>query len=524
MRIIPESLACDYDAGAVRNEEAEVRIEVSGQAAAEYAGDALVVPVMEGEGGLLPPVTAQIDQLLEGLIGRLVGAGEIRGKPSEVTVLHTAGRLPAARVAVVGLGKGDELELIGLRRAMGAAARFLRDRGCSRIGATLHSVNPASAKSEDAVRAVIEGACVGLYTGGECRTQRDLPEEIEQLSLVGLADDRDKLVTAARVAEVAGRATNYARRLVNLPGNEVTPVRLAEEAAQLASQSGLEVELLEPAQIEALGMGAFMAVAAGSEQPPRLIVLRHQGAEGGPTLALIGKGITFDSGGISIKPSDRMHLMKEDMAGAAAVLAAIGAAARLELRLNLLGIIPAAENLPSGKAYKPGDVVKALSGKTIEIITTDAEGRLLLADALSYARQLGATHLVDVATLTGACVVALGHVAAGVMGNDSALVEAVLDAGERAGERMWRLPLFPEYRSQLDSKVADLMNVGGRPAGTITAGWFLREFVGGASWAHIDIAGTAWNEKDQPHQVEGATGAGTRTLIALAEQMAGGIT
>ena len=499
-----------------------MRIELSGQAAAQYAGDALVVPVMEGEGGLLPPVTAEVDERLEGLIGRLVGTAEIRGKPSEVTVLHTAGRLPAARVAVVGLGKGDELESIGLRRAMGAAARFLRDRGCSRIGTTLHLAGPAPAKPEDTLRAVIEGAYVGLYAGGECKTRREMPDEIEELSLVGLADDQGKLATAARFAEVAGRATNYARRLVNLPGNEVTPTRLAEEALQLASQGALEADILEPPQIEELGMGAFMAVAAGSEQPARLIVLRHKGAESGPTLALVGKGITFDSGGISIKPSDRMHLMREDMAGAAAVLAAMGAAAKLELKLNILGVIPAAENLPSGRAYKPGDVVKAFNGKTIEIITTDAEGRLLLADAMSYARQLGATHLVDVATLTGACIIALGHVAAGVMGNDSALVETVLDAGERAGERMWRLPLFPEYRAQLDSKVADLMNVGGRPAGAVTAGWFLREFVEGASWAHIDIAGTAWNEKDQPHQVEGATGAGTRTLIALAEKMAGG--
>jgi len=374
------------------------------------------------------------------------------------------------------------------------------------------------------VRAVIEGAYVGLYAGGECKTRRELPEEIEELSLVGLADAQGNLARAAGVAEVAGRATNYARRLVNLPGNEVTPTRLADEAVQLASEGALEVDILEPPQIEELGMGAFMAVAAGSEQPARLIVLRHRGAEAGPTLALVGKGITFDSGGISIKPSDRMHLMKEDMAGAAAVLAAVGAAAKLGLKLNILGLIPAAENLPSGRAYKPGDVVKAVNGKTIEIISTDAEGRLLLADAISYARHLGATHVVDVATLTGACVVALGHVAAGVMGNDSALVEAILDAGERAGERMWRLPLFPEYRAQLDSKVADLMNVGGRPAGTITAGWFLREFAEETCWAHVDIAGTAWNEKDQPHQVEGATGAGTRTLIALAEKMAGGIT
>jgi len=283
------------------------------------------------------------------------------------------------------------------------------------------------------------------------------------------------------------------------------------------------VEILEPEQVEALGMGAFLAVARGSDEPSRLIVLRHRGEGDGPVLAFVGKGLTFDSGGISIKPSDKMETMKLDMAGGAAVLAATRAIAELKLGVDVVGVIPATENLPGGRAYKPGDVVRALNGKTIEIISTDAEGRLILADALAYARQLGATHLVDVATLTGACIIALGHVAAGVMGNDTALVDAVLDTGESAGERMWRLPLFPEYRAQLDSKIADIKNVGGRAAGSITAGLFLREFVGDTCWAHIDIAGTAWSEKDEPHQVEGATGAGTRTLIALAERIAGGV-
>jgi leucyl aminopeptidase len=269
-------------------------------------------------------------------------------------------------------------------------------------------------------------------------------------------------------------------------------------------------------------MGAFLAVAQGSKEPARLIVIRHRGANAEPRVAFVGKGLTFDSGGISLKPANDMHLMKSDMAGAAAVLAAISALAKMKIGLDVIGIIPATENLPGGGAYRPGDVLTALNGKTIEVISTDAEGRLLLADALAYACQLGATHIVDVATLTGACIIALGHSVAGVMGNDNELLAALIEAGERAGERLWRLPLFREHRRQLDSAIADIKNVGGRAAGAITGAWFLQEFVGATSWAHMDIAGTAWNEKDRPSQVEGATGAGTRTLIALAERLAGG--
>ncbi len=370
----------------------------------------------------------------------------------------------------------------------------------------------------------MEAAYVGLYQGEERKSERGLPDELDDICLLGVADEhRESATRAVQSARAGGEATNYARRLVNLPANEVTPSGLAEQAMEIASRTGLEVQVLEPPQLRELGMGALLAVASGSEQPARLIVLRRRGREGGPRVAFVGKGLTFDSGGISIKPADKMHVMKSDMAGAAAVLAAMRAAAEMKIDLDLMGVIPAAENLPSGRAYRPGDVLTAFGGKTIEIISTDAEGRLILADALGYAKHLGATHLVDVATLTGACIIALGYVAAGVMGNDSEFVEAVISAGERVGERMWRLPLFPEYRPQLDSPMADLKNVGGRPAGTITGGWFLREFVGETSWAHIDIAGTSWSEQNEPHQIEGATGAATRTLLALAERMAGGM-
>ena len=513
-----------------------MEITVSSQALSEYQGDAVVVGLAEGAS--LAGPAAEADRALDGLIGRLVESREIRGKQCELTILHTQGKLPAAprpegrgggpeglatRVAVVGLGKPGGDDLLAMRRAMGAAARALRDRGCRRVGTALHQQVGESARPEHSLRAVVEGAYVGLYRGEECKSERELPDELEEMCLLGIAREaREAAASTVRAARIAGEATNYARRLVNLPANEMTPSRLAEEAREVAARAGLEVEVLEPEQIGALGMGGFLAVARGSEEPARLIVLRRRGNERGPRVAFVGKGLTFDSGGISLKPAEKMETMKGDMAGAAAVLAAMGAVGELKLDLDVMGVIPATENLPSGRALKPGDVVKMLNGKTVEIISTDAEGRMIVADALAYARQLGATHLIDLATLTGACIIALGHIAAGVMGNDTELVEAVLQAGERAGERMWQLPLFPEYRKQLDSKIADLKNVGGRPAGAITGGWFLREFVGDTAWVHLDIAGTAWSEADEPHQIEGATGAGTRTLIALAERMAGG--
>ena len=499
-----------------------MELRFSTESAIKYEGDAVIVGLLKK--APLEGIVAEIDKALEGTIQRLVEAGEIRGKESEITVVHTGGKLASPRVAVLGLGDSGRDPVFAVRKAAAVAARVLRDRGCRRVGLGLHLDPVPASRPEQVMQAIVEGTYTGLYRGGECKGEQEFPHEFEELSVLGVdGDDGDLLVEAARTAAIAGEATNYARRLVNLPPNEVTPSRLAQEAEEMAANSDLEVEILDPERIDELKMGAFSAVARGSDEPACLILLRHQQSRNGPRVAFVGKGLTFDSGGISIKPPDKMELMKQDMAGGAAVLGALRAVSKMKLGLDLIGIIPASENLPSSKAYRPGDVLTAMNGKTIEVISTDAEGRLLLADALAYAVNLGATHLIDVATLTGACIIALGHVAAGVMGNDTALVEAVLDAGECAGERMWRLPLFPEYRPQLDSRIADIKNVGGRPAGTITAGWFLREFVGDTAWAHIDIAGTAWNEKDRPDQIEGATGAATRTLISLAERLAGGL-
>jgi leucyl aminopeptidase len=497
-----------------------VDVHFARESALEFEGDALVVGIAQG--AKMEGPAAEIDRALEGALSRMIESGEIRGKESEVTVVHSWGRFPAARVALVGLGKPGGEPLFAMRRGAGAAARVLQSKGCRRVGFVLHAQTPQGTRAEQTARAVVEGACAGAYRGGECKSTNEDKSELETLVLLGVeGGDDDPVVAAGKAGHVAGEATNYARRLVNLPPNEMTPRRLAEEALSTAKETGLEAEILEPEQIAALGMGAFAAVARGSEEPARLIVVRHKKETGGPHLAFVGKGLTFDSGGLSLKPSDKMTAMKQDMAGGAAVLAAMGAVTQLGLDVDVMGIIPATENLPSGRAYRPDDVLTALNGKTIEIVSTDAEGRLILADALAYACQLGATHIIDVATLTGACIIALGHAASGVMGSDTALVEAVIDAGERAGERMWRLPLFPEYRKQLDSEIADLKNVGGRAAGTITGGCFLREFVGETPWVHIDIAGTAFAEKSEPYGVAGATGAATRTLVALAERMAG---
>ena len=498
-----------------------MEIDFTGESPLQYAGDAVVIGAHKG--APLTGVAGEVNAALDGLLDRLIDCREITGKQSEVTVVHTGGKLPSPRVAVVGLGEIWQDPQFAIRRAAGAAARSLRNKGCRRVGMALHLQAPQSVRAEQVVRAVTEGAYTGLYRGEECKSEIELPGELEALALLGIApDENDSAVAAGRAGGIAGDAANYARRLVNLPPNEMTPSRLAQEATEIASATGLEAEILGPDEIDTLGMGAFAAVARGSDEPARLIVLRHRRSTQGPHVAYVGKGLTFDSGGLSLKPWDKMRNMKSDMAGGAAVLAAMRAVGEMQLDLDVIGVVPATENLPSGRAFRPDDVVKALNGKTIEIISTDAEGRLLLADALTYAGQLGATHIVDVATLTGACIIALGHVASGLMGNDTAFVEAVLDASEQAGERAWRLPLYPEYRSQLDSKVADVKNVGGRAGGAITAGWFLREFVGETAWVHIDIAGTSWSDKDEPHQIEGGTGAGTRTLIALAERLSGG--
>ncbi|MBC7961748.1 MAG: leucyl aminopeptidase [Steroidobacteraceae bacterium] len=452
------------------------------------------------------------DAALEGCLGRMAVSREFCGKLNSTRLVHTLGKLPAERLLLVGLGKRAELVEERLRQASGSAVQALRAAKVASFATSLHLVG----KPESALEAVCEGALLGSY-GFELYKTKERAElfSFEGMTLL-LPKGGNRQEAVARVAAAAAvcRGVSLARDLVSHPGNVATTGYLAETARELAVRHKLLCEILELDELELLGMNALLAVGKGSVEPPRLIVLEYRGAgDSGRPVVMVGKGITFDSGGISIKPGAGMEEMKTDMAGAAAVLGALEAAAVLKLPVNLVGIIPTAENMPDGKAYKPGDVLTSLSGQTIEITNTDAEGRLVLCDALHYAQKYKPAAMIDLATLTGACVVALGHEASGLMGNDQKLVNALKKAGESCGERVWELPLWDEYGEVMKSDIADLKNAGSRDGGSITAGWFLKQFVGKTHWAHLDIAGTAWSDKTRPCSPKGATGVGVRLLI-----------
>lgn len=475
----------------------------------EASVDSLVLPILKN--GVLSANATAVDSALAGLVSELLERREFRGDAYQVEVLPTLGRLAAGRVALVGLGPESEITANRYRLAIATVGRVLGKRGLLRAAL---DVADAPLPADEAAVAAVEGAELSRYVPDPYRTGERRDARLTELRVVGATD--------AAVAEggVRGRAKNLARELTNEPGNLLDPPELARRAAEMARGVGLACEVLDVADMERLGMGAILAVTRGSEIPARFIILRHQGREGGPQLALVGKAVTFDTGGISLKPTQDMGKMKGDMAGGAAVIGAMQAIAALKLPINVIGLVPASVNMPDGRAWMPGDVVTAMSGKTIETITTDAEGRMLLADAVHYARQLGATHIVDIATLTGACGVALGSVASGLFGTSEELIAAVQTSGEAAGERHWPMPLFPEYRDQIRSEIADLKNSGGRPAGAVTAAWFIREFAGDTPWAHLDIAGSSQHDKRKPWAPAGPTGTGVGTFINLARKMA----
>ncbi len=479
--------------------------------------EAVVVNLFEGvdsPGG----ATGAVDVALGGKISDLIARERFKGKMGEVAVLESGGRLPATEVILSGLGKAADFTPERVWKAAATAAKKAQELGLRSLATVAHGAGVGGLEADVSAFGTAVGSLLGAYRYLEYKGEKP-NRELAEIDL--WERDRAKVAVfgeAVRRAEIVAQAVALARDLVNRPPVAKTPEKLAEAALDLGRETGLEVEVLEPPALEALGMGGLLGVARGSAVPPRLIVLRHRGTGGGKTLGLVGKGLTFDSGGISLKPADGMEEMKGDMAGGAAVLAAMGAVARLKLPGDFLGIIPATENMPGGGAQKPGDILRTMRGKTVEVINTDAEGRLILADALTYAAKLQAAAVVDLATLTGACVVALGHVASGLLGNDSSLLAAVEKAAGAAGERVWRLPLFDDYKEQLKSEVADLKNVGGRPAGTITAAWFLAEFVEELPWAHLDIAGTFFNAKPAAWAVAGGTGVGVLTLVELARQ------
>jgi leucyl aminopeptidase len=459
---------------------------------------------------------ASIDRKLNGRVQELTRSGEFTGKYLQISILHVAGEITPRRILLVGLGKKGEFDLEKCRQAMGKVSVRVRDLGLQSFSSQLLGADLARISPRDAGQAAAEGILLGTYRFVRYKT--DPLESKKELREVTLVEPEPKRIVEIQMGVTRGRviaeATNYARDLCNSPSNVVTPSRLASEAKTLAAEYGLRLQVFERRELEEMGMGAFMGVARGTQEPPKLIVLEYSGGKkAGKPVALVGKSVTFDSGGISLKPAEKMEQMKYDMSGGAAVLGTLKVAAQLKIPINLVGILPATDNMPGGTAIHPGDVVKTLSGKTVEVINTDAEGRLCLADALAYATRYKPAAVIDLATLTGACVVALGNYAIGLLGSDSKLSNQIKKAGEATGERVWELPLWPEYEEQIKSDVADLKNVGGRPAGTITAAAFLKHFVGDYPWVHLDIAGTAWNEQDRPYIPKGSTGVGVRLLV-----------
>jgi len=493
-----------------------VEIKVAAGDITQVEVDAVIVNVFQGEeipGG----DTAALDKALEGAISLLIKQGEIKGKLNEVTVIHSLGKLRAGRVAVVGLGKPEKLTLSKVRGAVAEACRLLQKKGVKSVATVAQGEGVSGISVEGSAQVIAEGALLGVYSFLRYRTGEAEHGEIEQITII--TPDESKvpfLQQGSQKGQIMAGATNLARDMVNEPANYMTPSDMAKKAEELAVTYGLELTVLEREQMQELGMGALLGVAQGSQQPPRFIILRYQGASHKKIdIALVGKGITFDSGGISIKPSEGMGEMKTDMAGGAAVMAAMGAIAQLKPGINVMALIPATENLPSGTALKPADVLTAMSGKTIEIISTDAEGRLILADALGYANTQKVRLIVDVATLTGACRIALGDICTGAFGNNQKLVDKVIAAGNEAGELIWQMPLYDEYKELNKSDVADIKNTGGRWGGAITAAQFLAEFAGDTPWVHLDIAGTSMSDKERDYLVKGATGVPVRTLVNL---------
>jgi leucyl aminopeptidase len=498
-----------------------VQITVEKGDLSQHPAKAVIVNLFEGvkkpSGG-----SGAVDRALDGAISQLIEDGEIKGKKSELTLVHTLGKLPTPRVLVVGLGKQADFGLDTIRDVTGTALRRLRNVGAATVATIVHGGGIAGLDPQACAQAIAEGAVMGLYRFDRLKKPDQDQKQIDSLTLVEF--DESKLSLLERGVErglILGQAAKHARDMANEPANLFTPSVMAERAQTLAKDAGLECQVLERAEMEKVGMGALLGVAAGSTQPPMFIVIRHHGnARVKDNIGLLGKGITFDSGGISIKPSRGMEEMKGDMAGGAAVISAMWALAKLKAPVNVTALVPATENMPSGSATKPGDVVRAMNGKTIEVINTDAEGRLVLADAICYARQEKLSPIIDVATLTGAMQVALGPAATGFMTNDDALAEAVSKAGEACGERMWRFPLIDEYRERLKSTVADIKNTGGRGGGAISAAKFLHFFVEDTPWVHIDMAPTDSVDKDKGAWVKGATGIPTRTLVNLVLGMA----
>jgi len=460
--------------------------------------------------------TGALDKALDNLISSyVIEKEEFKGKLNEMYVLPTHGKISADKVLLVGLGKQDEFNLNKIREVSSKTVKKAKALKAKTVCTILHGAGIAGLEAIDCAQMITEGAVIGNYSFDKYKSKKENSEkkkEIESLDIVELDESKlDAISKGIEKGRIIAEATNFARNLVNEPAAEVTPSKLAEIALSI---DGIECKILEKETVEEMGMNAYLAVAQGSSEPPKFIHMTYKPTgEAKKKVAVVGKGITFDSGGLDLKPASAMKTMKEDMSGSAATLGIMKAISQIKPDVEVHGIIASCENMPGSKAYKPGDVLKTMKGKTIEVDNTDAEGRLTLADAIYYAVQQDVDEIIDIATLTGACVVALGKLASGIMGNDQELINALMASAEKGGERFWQLPLFDEYKDDIKSDIADMKNAGGRYAGASTAGILLKEFVDNKKWAHIDIAGTAYIDKDLKELSKGATGSGVRAIV-----------
>jgi leucyl aminopeptidase len=502
-----------------------MNITTATTAAEKVTADAIIVGIFKGgRGDALDGPAAALDTALGGALTAMRQEGELSGGANETAVVHTLGKLPAPRIVLVGFGPRAGFGIESVRRAAAAGCRAARKAGAQQVALALWwaELAPLGLGEATAAQAAAEGALFGLYEFKKYKsnTNNENHKRVEQVTLLG-ADEQAQARGAER-GRIIGEAVNFCRDLGNEPPNVLTPTELANRAQAMAQTCGLECEILEREQMRELGMGCLLGVAQGSAQPPKFIILRYKGdPQGAPGLALVGKGITFDTGGISLKPAADMDEMKMDMCGAAAVIAAMQAIAQLKPKINVTALAPATENMTDGNAYRPGDILRAMNGKTVEIVNTDAEGRLILADALSYARAHHLSPIVDAATLTGAIVIALGRVRSGLFANDDALARQIVETGEELGERFWQMPMDEEYDELIKSEIADVrQGVIRREAGSIGAARILLRFAEGAPWAHLDIAATNDFNSTKPYADKGASGVPVRTFVALAEKLA----
>src|SRR5881628_3742167 len=459
---------------------------------------------------------AELDQAAAGLLRKLAKSGELTGKMLEFTLIHAPAGLKAARLFLIGAGKREQWNSAVLRKLAGAALRYLKARSVKNFALLVREGNA----TEESAQAIAEGALAANFETDKYKTDKKNDKNIDTVLVAGFSDaERAAGEKSLSRGRIIADSQNFARDLINEPSNKLTPSILAQKAEAMAKAAGLSVEILDERKIADLKMGALLSVAQGSIEPPRMIVITYNppsAKPGAPVIGLVGKAVTFDTGGISIKPADGMEKMKYDMAGGATMIGVMRALAALKPNVKVICVVPSTENMPGGHAQKPGDIQTAMSGKTIEVLNTDAEGRLILADGVHYAKQLGATHLIDAATLTGAVVVALAGINAGVFGSDQAFTDKLLASSKTAGEKMWQMPIDDDYREFIKGSFADIQNISsGKGGGAITGAMFIKEFTGDSPWIHLDIAGTAWNDDAKPWLAKGPTGVALRTLVHL---------